>query len=59
MQTLLVTALIIGLSMVAMAIGVIVSNRELKGSCGGTGRDCTCSAEARRDCALAGDQQND
>ena len=53
MQTFLVTALFIALAMAAMAVGVIFSNRELKGSCGGTGRDCTCSAEARRDCALA------
>ncbi len=59
MQTLLATALIFGLAMGAMAIGVIFSNRELKGSCGGTGRDCTCSAEARRDCALAGDSKAD
>jgi hypothetical protein len=59
MQTLLVTVLVIGLSMAAMAIGVILSNRELKGSCGGTGRDCSCSAEARRDCALAGEARGD
>lgn len=53
MQTFLATALFIGLAMAAMAVGVIFSNRELKGSCGGTGQDCSCSAEARRDCALA------
>ena len=40
-------------AMAAMAVGVIFSNRELKGSCGGTGRACTCTEEARRDCALA------
>jgi hypothetical protein len=59
MQTLLATALIFGLAMGAMAIGVIFSNRELKGSCGGTGKDCTCSAQARRDCALAGETGGD
>lgn len=53
MQTFLVTALFIGLAMAAMAVGVIFSDRQLKGSCGGTGRDCSCSDEARRDCALA------
>ena len=55
MQIFLATALFFGLAMAAMAVGVIFSNRELKGSCGGTGRDCSCSAEARRDCALAGE----
>ncbi|MBJ18607.1 MAG: hypothetical protein CL933_04205 [Deltaproteobacteria bacterium] len=53
MQTFLATVLIFGLAMVAMAIGVIFSGRRLKGSCGGTGRDCRCSAEVRRDCAVA------
>jgi hypothetical protein len=53
MQTFLATALIIGIAMAAMAVGVIFSNRTLKGSCGGTGLDCTCSDEARQECALA------
>ena len=59
METFLATALLFGLAMVAMAVGVIFSNRELKGSCGGTGRDCSCSAEARRDCALAAEAGQD
>ncbi len=54
MQTFLATALIFGLAMVAMAVGVIFSDRRLQGSCGGTGRECSCDEEARRDCALAG-----
>lgn len=53
MEVFLATALIFGLAMGGMAVGVIFSGRSLKGSCGGTGRDCSCSAEARRDCALA------
>ena len=53
MQTFLATALIFGIAMAAMAVGVIFSNRTLKGSCGGTGLDCTCSDEAKRECALA------
>ena len=49
-----VLALLVFMAIVAaMAVGVIFSNRELKGSCGGTGRACTCTEEARRDCALA------
>ena len=59
MQTFLFTALIFGLAMAAMAVGVIFSNRTLKGSCGGTGIDCTCSDEARRDCALAARNEPD
>ena len=59
MQTFLLTALIFGLAMAAMAVGVIFSNRTLKGSCGGTGLDCTCSDEARRDCALAAEHGSD
>ena len=54
MQTFLVTVLIFGLAMTAMAVGVIFSDRRLKGSCGGTGRECSCSEEVRKDCALAG-----
>lgn len=54
MQIFLATALIFGLAMAGMAVGVIFSNRELKGSCGGTGRECSCNEEAKRECALAG-----
>ena len=53
MQIFLATALIFGLAMAAMAVGVIFSDRRLKGSCGGTGQKCHCSEEVRRDCALA------
>ena len=53
MQTFLATALVFVLAMAAMAVGVIFSDRRLKGSCGGTGQKCHCSPEVRRDCALA------
>ena len=36
--------------MAAMAVGVILSNRKLHGSCGGTGKDCVCEIEKRRAC---------
>ncbi|MFO0691022.1 MAG: hypothetical protein U0900_20155 [Myxococcota bacterium] len=50
MQTILATIVVLGLVMAAMAIGVMVSGRRLKGSCG---RECPCSEEKRRDCSLA------
>ncbi len=36
------TIFFVGFMMLAMAVGVIFSGRELKGSCGGTGADCFC-----------------
>ncbi len=50
MATLLLTTGIFASAMVAMAIGVIVSNRKLHGSCGGTDKDCVCEIEKRRAC---------
>jgi hypothetical protein len=57
MQTFLATALLFGLAMAAMAVGVIFSDRRLQGSCGGTGKECSCSEEVQRDCALAAAHQ--
>jgi len=34
----------------AMALGVLVTGRSLRGSCGGTGEGCECSEERRRAC---------
>lgn len=53
MQTILVTVILFGLIMAAMSVGVIFSNKVLRGSCGGTGEGCTCSEEKRRACADA------
>lgn len=53
MQTVVAAFALLGVVMAAMAVGVIFSNKRLKGSCG---RECPCTEEARRDCALAGEQ---
>lgn len=42
MITVLFTIGLIGAVMLGMAVGVIFSNRRLKGSCGGVGDDCAC-----------------
>jgi hypothetical protein len=52
METFFATLILFGAVMAAMAIGVMVSGRRLKGSCGGTGTDCACDDEAQRSCAL-------
>lgn len=52
MQTIFASVILMGLVMAAMAVGVIFSNRRLKGSCG---RECACTEEVRRECALAPD----
>lgn len=58
METFIVTAGLFALVMAAMAVGVIFSNRSLKGSCGGTGEGCACSPAKRRRCA-AGHEGSD
>ncbi len=43
MTTVLLTFVFMGGLMAAMSVGVIFSNKRLRGSCGGTGLDCTCT----------------
>jgi hypothetical protein len=50
MQTFLGTLALFGIAMVAMALGVIFSNRRLRGSCGGVDEDCSCSVAKREAC---------
>jgi hypothetical protein len=42
MATVVLTIGIVGALMAGMAVGVIFSNKPLKGSCGGTGSACAC-----------------
>jgi len=41
---------LVALLMAGMAIGVIVSNRKLAGSCGGADADCICEKKERGEC---------
>ena len=36
----------------AMAVGVLLGGRRLRGSCGRTGEECACTWIERRTCAL-------
>lgn len=48
MQIFLATFLIVSLAVIGMAAGVLISNKRLKGSCGGlnaVGIDKTCGCE--------------
>lgn len=53
MQDFILTLILVSLSVVGMAIGVILSNKKLKGSCGGLGQvlgeDCDF-CESRDEC---------
>ena len=42
MTTVCVTIGVFAAVMAGMAVGVIFSNKELKGSCGGVGGSCAC-----------------
>ncbi len=50
MQTLLATFLVVGIVMLLMATGVVFSGRRLRGSCGGTGEDCSCDGPKKKAC---------
>lgn len=51
MQTFFATLILFCLIAAGMAVGVIFSNRTLRGSCGGTDQDCSCSEREQRECA--------
>ena len=51
MQTFLATLALFLLIVGAMAVGVLVTGRSLRGSCGGTGEGCECDEERQRACA--------
>ena len=52
MTTFLATLVVFGAVILAMSLGAILQGRRLKGSCGGSGEDCSCSPLAARNCRL-------
>lgn len=51
MNVVLLTIGFFAIAMAALATGVILSDRRLRGSCGGVGgEDCLCELEKRRAC---------
>ncbi len=52
-QAVAITFLIFATAMLLMALGVILAGRRLKGSCGGTGTDCSCDDEKQKECAAS------
>jgi hypothetical protein len=50
MGTFIATLGLFGIVVLAMSVGVIVSGKRLKGSCGMTGDDCSCSRQTRANC---------
>lgn len=46
MSTFVLTLGVIAFFMTLMAVGVIFSDRSLKGSCGGVGAECPCADAA-------------
>tara|TARA_B100000405_G_scaffold200543_1_gene140683 strand:+ start:99 stop:329 length:231 start_codon:yes stop_codon:yes gene_type:complete len=49
----MLTIAVIAMLMFAMSLGVMISNRELQGSCGGVGSSCACDeANIPRACEL-------
>ncbi len=56
METFVLTAVLMGGLMLAMAVGVIFKRAPLRGSCGGTGESCHCDEQGiPRQCETAND----
>jgi len=50
METLLLTFAVFLLAVLAMAVGVMVTGRSIKGSCGGPSCDCTANGKDLHSC---------
>lgn len=59
MPTFIATLVVIGLAMLAMAVGVMITGRALKGSCGGTGAGCPCTPAEREECRREAEERGE
>lgn len=55
LTTIGLTVALVALLMAGMAVGVLVSNRRLAGSCGGASADCMCEKRTRGECPMDDD----
>jgi hypothetical protein len=49
-MTILLTIGVLGAVMLGMAVGVIIANKPLRGSCGGASQSCDCTPAKRQEC---------
>ncbi len=54
MDILFGTLIVFAIVTAAMSIGVILTGRPLKGSCGGVGNGCPCTEAEKKACASRG-----
>ena len=50
MLTVMLAMGLVGTAMFLMAVGVVFSDKVLRGSCGGAGSDCVCTDEEQQAC---------
>ena len=52
MITFILTLILLLLIFFSMSVGVILSNKELKGSCGGISKACKCNVIQKKICSI-------
>ncbi len=50
MEIFIISTIVLGILILLMSVGTLVSNIQLKGSCGGNEDACLCSPEDRKKC---------
>jgi len=50
MTTILLTLVVVGVAVLLLSIGTIISNKQLNTSCSGTGEECSCKSDEAKEC---------